>query len=335
MDVVKVGLIGAGRIGKLHAENIIKHIPSLKLVAIADQTQDSEWFKAFNGVQWFEDAEELLAREEIQAVLICSPTDTHIPLILHAAQLKKHIFCEKPLSMQAQDIPSALDAVQQAGINLQIGFNRRFDKNFQAIKEAIVSGKIGRPYSLHLTSRDPSLPPLDYLQRSGGIFMDMSIHDFDMAQYIMGSPIEEIYVNASARIDPSLAQIPDQDVAIINLAFKNGALGVINNSRQACYGYDQRLEVLGSEGMIEADHELEDVTVQSFSSHIQTAKPKYFFLQRYQQSFIQELQAFAFAIIEKSKSPVSGWAGYQAVLAAKACERSLSLSRSVRLQEIA
>ena len=246
---LNVGIIGAGRIGKVHAENLAFRVPEARALSITDLNREAaERVASRCGIPAVAgSADQILADPAIRAVLICSSTDTHADLIVRAAQAGKHIFCEKPIAHSLARIDAALAAVQQAGVKLQIGFNRRFDPNFARVRAAVAGGEIGAPRLLHIISRDPAPPPVSYVKVSGGIFLDMTIHDFDMARFLIGDEVEEVYTAAGVMVDPAIGEAGDLDTALIVLRFRNGVIGTIDNCRQAAYGYDQRAEILGSD----------------------------------------------------------------------------------------
>jgi myo-inositol 2-dehydrogenase/D-chiro-inositol 1-dehydrogenase len=252
MEKVRLGIIGAGRIGRVHAQTISTRSPSAVAVAIADINREAaeEVAGACGIPRVASDADEILSDPSVDAVLICSSTDTHSDLIVRAAGAGKHIFCEKPIDYDLSRIDRALESATGAGVKLQVGFNRRFDPNFMRVRKAVESGEIGRPRLLHIISRDPAPPPVSYIKTSGGMFFDMTIHDFDMARFLMQDEVEEVYVAAGVMVDPAIGKAGDVDTAIITLRFKCGAIGTIDNCREASYGYDQRVEVFGSKGSI-------------------------------------------------------------------------------------
>lgn len=331
MTKITIGIIGAGRIGKLHASNIIKHIPQLNIKSIADPCMDETWAKSQSIPHLFKDANEIFSDSEIKAVLICSPSASHANHIIAAAQSGKHIFCEKPISTDIQQIQNALRAVKEAGVKLQVGFNRRFDPNFSKVKKMLNDDNIGTPHLLRITSRDPKIPSIEYLKGSGGMFIDMTIHDFDMARFLMNSEIEEIYASANALIHPSVSECDDIDTAIINLKFANGSLGVIDNSRQAVYGYDQRIEVFGSHGAVHADNNKPTNTTLSTNNGIISEKPLYFFLERYEESFIAELISFYQCISSNENPAVTGDDGLRSVIISMAAEQSRRENRPIKI----
>lgn len=333
---MKIGLIGAGRIGKLHGELLTYHIPqaAIKTVAEIDIDNIRPWAKQLNIVNLTTDTSDILNDPEIEAVLICSSTDTHAQLIIEAARAGKHIFCEKPIDFNIKKIKQALKSVQDAGVKLQIGFNRRFDHNFMKVREYVESGKLGAVHIIKITSRDPAPPPLAYLKVSGGIFLDMTIHDFDMARYLSISEVEEVYAQGAVLVDPAIGGIGDVDTAITTLKFKNGAMGVIDNSRQAVYGYDQRVEVFGSKGYVEVENDFPNSAKLSTADGVTRDKPQYFFLERYKMSYIEELKTFVDAVAKDKEPPVTGSDGLQPVLIGTAALKSLKERRPVKIREV-
>jgi myo-inositol 2-dehydrogenase/D-chiro-inositol 1-dehydrogenase len=254
-----IGVIGAGRIGKIHAENIARFIPQAKLEGIADirlSAEQESWAKALGARIVSKDPADLLKDPSIKAVVICSSTDTHADFVCASAAAGKHIFCEKPVDLSVPKVKAALEAVKKAGVTLQIGFNRRFDHNFARIRQYTLDGEIGNVQLVKITSRDPAPPPPAYVAVSGGIFMDMMIHDFDMARFQAGCGVTEVYASGAVLVDPEIGAAGDVDTALVTLRFENGAIGVIDNSRKAVYGYDQRVEVFGSKGSAQAENDL-------------------------------------------------------------------------------
>jgi len=333
---LRFGVIGAGRIGKLHAKNLATRIPGATVAAIADvNLQAAQELADRLGVPAAEaDYQELLADPGIDAVAVCSSTDTHAQILIAAAQAGKHIFCEKPIHLDLDTIDVALEAVEKTGVKLQIGFNRRFDPNFRKVRTMVAEDKIGTLHLLRITSRDPAPPPLSYIKVSGGIFLDMTIHDFDMARYLSGSEVEEVYTMAGVMVDPAIGEAGDVDTSIISLRFANGAMGTIDNSRQALYGYDQRVEVFGSKGMIQAHNNTPDQDVYFNAEGVHSAKPLYFFLERYMESFVAEMKEFVQSIQEDTPPPVTGVDGRIPVVMGMAAKKSYLEHRPVRLSEI-
>ena len=330
---LSIGLIGAGRIGQLHAEHLSRRIPNARLLAVSDvnETAARACAQAHGIPQWHTDFHRIIDQPEIGAVIICSPTDTHTAIIEAAAQAGKHIFCEKPIDFDLARIDHALEVVTKAGVFLQIGFNRRFDPNFQRVRQAVVNGEIGTIHQVHIISRDPAPPPLAYIKQSGGIFMDMTIHDFDMARFLVGDEVEEIYASGSARVDPAIGEAGDLDTAVVLLKFGKGVLGTIENCRQAVYGYDQRVEVFGSGGSIVVDNNYSNTAWIQGKDSIYRDPPLNFFMQRYLESYLGEMTDFLAAVGQGRPSPVSGRDGRIAVVMAQAAQRSCKENRPVRL----
>jgi len=333
---LQVGIIGAGRIGTVRAETLAFRLPQAELLMIADSDQSAaQALAARCGIPHVADrSEDLLADPRIDAVLICSSTPTHAGLIEMAAKAHKHIFCEKPIDHSLAAIDRALEAVEKAGVKLQIGFNRRFDANFARVRQAVARGEIGTPHIVHIISRDPAPPPLSYIKNSGGLFLDMSIHDFDMARFLIGDEVEEIYTAAAVFVDPEIGRAGDLDTAVIVLRFRNGAIGTIDNSRKAVYGYDQRVEILGSEGSIATGNCFPNQAVISTAASVRRDLPLHFFMERYTESFTKELGAFVDAVIEDKPTPVTGRDGRVPVVMALAARKSFDEHRSVRLEEV-
>lgn len=331
-----VGVIGVGRIGKLHAGHLVHRIPRARIVAVSDvRPEAARACAAELGIPAAAaDPRALLDNREIQAVVICSSTDTHARLIEEAAAAGKHIFCEKPIALDLAQIDRALASVQKAKVKLQIGFNRRFDPNFARVRELVRTGRIGEPHILRITSRDPGPPPIEYVRVSGGIFMDMMIHDFDMARYLIGDEVEEVYAVGGVRVDPAIGKAGDLDTAVVTLKFRGGVFGTIDNSRRAVYGYDQRVEVFGSKGCATAANDTPSTVVVSGEQGVQGDKPLYFFLERYRQAFIDELKEFFAALVQGRPTPVTGIDGLKPILIGLAAKRSLAEHRPVRVSEI-
>jgi myo-inositol 2-dehydrogenase/D-chiro-inositol 1-dehydrogenase len=336
-DPLRIGIIGAGRIGRVHAESIAFRLPQARVVAITDAYRASaEEVAARYEISSVPDSSAaLLADPNIDAVLICSSTDTHAQLIAEAATAGKHIFCEKPIALELGQIDRALAAVEDAGVKLQIGFNRRFDANFARVREAVVSGEIGTPSLIHIISRDPAPPPIEYVKVSGGMFRDMTIHDFDMARFLIGDEVESIYAAGSVRVDPAIGEAGDIDTALLVLHFRKGVIGTIDNSRKAVYGYDQRVEILGSAGKVATDNCYPNEAVVSGTSKVYRDLPLNFFMDRYTASFTNELGSFVQAVREDKPTSVNGHDGRMPVVMAMAAQLSLAERRPVKLSEIA
>ncbi len=316
----------------LHAANIAQQIPRAELACITDvdAAAAQACADALGGIRAGTDPGEMLKDPRIDAVVICSSTDTHAPLIIEAAEAGKHIFCEKPIDFDLAKIDRALAAVERAGVKLQIGFNRRFDANAIRIKSAIDRGEIGAPHRVHIISRDPAPPPAEYIKRSGGLFLDMMIHDFDMVRFLMGCEATEIYTMAGVMVDPAIGELGDVDTAVVMLRFQNGAIGTIENSRKTVYGYDQRMEVFGSEGSVEGENLYPNAVIRRGET-ISRDQPHYFFLERYEASYRNELQAFVEAVVNDDPVPVTGIDGRMPVVMGLAARRSYDEGRPVAL----
>ncbi len=335
-DCVRFGVIGAGRIGKLHAANLAARLERAEVAGIADIDLAAAQATAR---QWRipraeSDYRRLLDDPAITAVAICSATDTHAAIVVAAAEAGKHIFCEKPIDFDLARIDAALAAVARAGVTFQVGFNRRFDANFSQVRRMVAGGKIGTPHVLRITSRDPAPPPLAYVRASGGLFLDMTIHDFDMARFLIGSDVTEVYTLGAVRVDPEIGAAGDLDTAIVTLRFANGVLGTIDNSRRAVYGYDQRVEVFGDGGMVAVSNNLPDQHVYSNAEGVHSARPLYFFLERYNESYVAEMQAFVDSVLGGTPPPVTGLDGRVPVVMGLAARRSYNEGRPVKLSEI-
>lgn len=362
---LRIGLLGGGRIGKLHGTNLQNEVAGVRVAKLADpflNDKMQEWAESIRIPVCTTDPEEVFRDPEIDAVFICSSTNTHAEFIIRAAEAGKDIFCEKPIATDIGQIHAALDAVEKAGVKLQVGFVRRFDRSHNAVREAVASGQLGKPYMVKITSRDPAGPSMEYVKVSGGIFMDMAIHDFDMARFLSGSEVTEVSAAGAVLTDPRYADYGDVDTAITTLRFANGAIGVIDNCRQAPYGYDQRVEVLCEKGSVQDDNHLENEAKISTADGVTSAKPTWFFLERYNDAFIEEEKAFVRAVnagdskAERQRKsgvrknavsvntvtdepdqngvPVTGHDGLEAVRIAMAAKKSLEEHRPVSMSEI-
>lgn len=334
LEMINIGIIGTGRIGQVHARNLCSFIPDANVVAATDimiecARQCAAECSIDNVVL---DYRHILDSSQIDAVIICSPTDTHADLIVEAAQAGKHIFCEKPIAFDLTAIDRALSEVKNSGVKLQIGFNRRFDPGFSHARETIAAGKIGTPHLVRITSRDPEPPPVDYIKSSGGLLLDMTIHDFDMSRFILGEEVEEVFTVGSVLIDPAIKEAGDIDTAVITLMYKSGAYGMIDNSRRAVYGYDQRLEVFGSEGCIIVGNRRPFESSLFSHRETQSPKPLYFFLERYNESYVEEIRQFVRAIRTDCQTPVTGIDGKIPVIMGLAAQKSLAEHRPIRIE---
>ena len=333
---IRVGVIGTGRIGRLHIEHIAQNIPEAELVALCslDPPSMDSLAEQFNVAQTTDEYTELLTDPQIDAVLITSATNTHVEISQAAAKAGKHIFCEKPIALDLKQINETLAIVEETGVKFQVGFQRRFDASFMRIREAVASGEIGEPHIMRITSRDPAPPPIEYIKVSGGIFLDMTIHDFDMARYLIADEVVEIYATGGVRVDPEIGAAGDIDTAVITLQFENGVIATIDNSREATYGYDQRVEVFGSKGMVTATNPLRDTVTFTGSKATRAALPPHFFVERYKAAYLSELKAFCACIQDGTPPPVTGEDGRAPVVIGLAALKSLRENRPVLLSEI-
>lgn len=335
MKQLKVGLLGLGRIGKVHLENLVYRLPVAKVVAVSDPDASTHMFARQRGIEAiFENGDKVIGHSEVEAIIICSPTHTHLSYIEKAANAGKSIFCEKPLEMTLAKIEYINTIVAKHKVKLQVGFNRRFDTNFMQVQNMVKSGKIGQPHLLKITSRDPSPPTLDYVKVSGGMFMDMTIHDFDMARFIVDSEVTEVFAKGAVLIDKKIGEIGDIDTALITLKFKNNCLGVIDNSRKAVYGYDQRLEVLGSDGMSQIGNNYPDTQILYDTNGRHAALPLNFFMNRYTESYLKEMNAFIKALREGQEVSVNAHDALMATAIALAAKKSMDTNQVVKLKSI-
>jgi myo-inositol 2-dehydrogenase / D-chiro-inositol 1-dehydrogenase len=336
MNKTNIAVIGTGRMGSVHVRDLVRKIPEANLVALCDiRLEVAQALADEMGIsRVVRDYHELLADPAIPAVLIAASTDAHAMIVTDAARAGKHIFCEKPLALDLGSIDAALAAVDAAGVKLQVGFNRRFDPSFRRVHDLVASGEIGRPCILRIASRDPEPPPVEYARASGGMFLDMTIHDFDMARYQVGE-VDEVYAMGSVLVAPWLADAGDIDTDIVTLRFANGALGVIDNSRQAVYGYDQRLEVFCSKGVAQAGNQAVDMVVCGDASGMHAALPPRFFMQRYPETYVEEVRAFLACVANDTPPPVTGRDGRLSVVLGYAALTSYREKRPVRLSEVA
>ena len=335
--MISLGIIGAGRIGKVHAQSIMNHITSARLKTIADPFMNEETEASLHALgvsDCTKDYKKILNDPEIDAVLICSSTNTHADISLEAIAAGKHVFCEKPVSQDIAKIREVMEKLKGTKLKYQVGFNRRFDHNFEAVRAAVANGDVGDVHIVRITSRDPAPPPPEYAAVSGGMFLDMTIHDFDMVRYLTASDVVEVFANGAVLVDPLIGKAGDIDTAIISLKMANGALAVIDNSRKAAYGYDQRAEVFGSKGQASVSNDTNSSLILSSETGIHAEKPLYFFLERYMASFTKEVRMFVQAIEQDCPVPVDINDGLQPVLIAATALRSLKEHRPVLLSEI-
>ncbi|EEH1079995.1 D-chiro-inositol-2-dehydrogenase IolG2 [Salmonella enterica] len=334
MKKLRCGVIGLGRVGKMHVENMYL-LPQLDIICAADYfiEEMSDWLYSVNITSGYKNYQELLQRDDIEAVFIFTSTDMHEEIVTAAAQAGKHIFCEKPLSMNEDEQASmaVLRKVKEKGVTLQVAFNRRFDPQFHEVFELVRSGKIGRPQMIKITSRDPDLLPHDLIKRIGGLIFDFTMHDFDMARFMMQDEVSEVYVKGNTLIDPSLKNIDDVDTLAVMLTFRNGGYALIDNSRRAVYGYDQRVEVFGSEGMAYADN-VSESTVKVFNSqHCIMKNPLPDFTVRYREAYRTEILHFIDSVLHHTPVVCTGEDALLAQRTAIAAQQSLKSGLPVKI----
>jgi myo-inositol 2-dehydrogenase/D-chiro-inositol 1-dehydrogenase len=329
-----VVILGAGRIGSLHAEIVARETPGAELVGVCDtepSVAQALGRRLSTPVLTFD---EVVNRPDVDAVAVCTSTDTHTDAIIRLAQSGKAIFCEKPISLDLALVDEALATVNANGVPLMVGFNRRFDPSHQAVRDAVISGAVGEVHIVRITSRDPAPPPLEYIKVSGGIFLDMTVHDFDMARFVTGSEVVEVFAQAATRIDPAIGEAGDFDTLVVNLRHADGALSVIDNSRQAVYGYDQRVEVFGSNGVAASQNWPLHSTVTMGANGGTSAPLQNFFLDRYRQSYQREWRAFVDAVTNGSSLPVTGADGRAPLVLGIAARMSVESGRAIDVSEV-
>lgn len=336
MKKLRLGIVGAGRIGNVHAQSITYHIPEADIVAVTDVNEEAakKLAERFGVPKYSTNYRDIVDDPTIDAVLVCSPTPTHAGIAIAAMRAGKHVFCEKPVDLTIEKIRETARVAKEAGVKLQIGFNRRFDHNHGRVRQLARDGALGDIEIIKITSRDPEPPSPEYAASSGGLYIDMMIHDFDMAMFLAGCDVTEVYATGTSLVDKRIGAAGDVDTAIVTLAFENGALGVIDNSRRAAYGYDQRVEVFGSLGMAAGENDGDSTVRVSTAAGVVSDKPQFFFLERYMASFTEELKQFIAAIVNDAEVPVGIHAGLMSVALAKAAKKSLDEHRPVRVSEV-
>lgn len=331
---LRVAVIGCGRIGRLHAGVIARQVPGLALAAVHDAVPAASAAVSADFGAPVMSVDEILASPDVDAVAICSSTDTHVGLIERSAAAGKAIFCEKPVSLDLPEVERAMDVVDASGVPFMIGFNRRFDPSHRAVREAVATHRIGDLHLLKITSRDPAPPPVAYIAVSGGIFLDMAIHDFDMAAYIAGSPVTEVFARGAVRVDPAIGEAGDVDTTAVVLTHADGTMTLIDNSREAVYGYDQRVEAFGSQGMAFSDNVPQYTGGLMGADGEVRATPQWFFLERYRDAYRLEWEAFRDYVREGGPSPAGTQAGRESTRAAVAARTSWQENRPVAVAEV-
>ncbi len=332
---LRIGVLGVGRIGSMHADLIHNQTDGATVAGVFDVYADGAAAVAARlGVRSFDTAADLISSDEVDAVAICTSTDTHVDLMVAAAQAGKAIFCEKPISLDVAEVDRGLAAVAEAGVALHIGFNRRFDAGHRAVRDAVLDGRVGDLRQITIISRDPAPPPISYVEVSGGIFNDMTIHDFDMARYVTGSDVVEVYAKGAVMVDPAIGEAGDYDTVVVMLTHESGAVTTIENCREAVYGYDQRVEAFGSLGVATSENHLDNQTIVRTADGGHTAAVPYFFLDRYIPSYLAQWRAFVDAVVEGSPTPVNGADGRAPLVIGMAAKLSAAENRPVRVDEI-
>ena len=331
--MIRVGLLGTGRIGSLHAETIASH-PDSSLHAVSDIDSDSATKLATQYGAIVKSAEDVISDQNVDAILIATSTDTHSDFIEKASFAGKPILCEKPVDLNLTRAKECLENVSASNNPIMIGFNRRFDPNFAQLKKSLENNEIGKRELLTITSFDPAPPPLSYVKTSGGLYRDMMIHDFDLSNFIMGELPISISAVGHSLVNPEIGAAGDVDTAVVTMVYSDGKITVIKNSRRAAYGYDQRVEILGAEGLLQADNILESSVVKSTEVGVISAKPKYFFLERYMSAYKAEWDAFVKSINDNQPVPVTLEDGVAALAMAEAATQSQILGKSIQLEEV-
>ena len=332
---IRIGLAGTGRIGSMHARLIARDVPGLALAEVFDVDAAAARSVAGDlGAEVASSADELVSSARTDALAICTSTPTHVDMVVAAASSGKALFVEKPISLELAEVDRGLDAVSRAGAFLQVGFNRRFDPGHASVRAAIATGEIGDPQLVRISSRDPEPPPASYVRVSGGIFLDMTIHDFDMARFLTGSEIEEVYARGDVRVDPEIGEAGDLDTVVLVLRHADRTLTTIDNSRRAPYGFDQRLEALGSLGMALSANPFAHQGSVFTAGETRMQPLPHFFLERYIPSYLSEWAAFERAVRAGDPPPVTGADGRAALVAGLAAGRSAREARPVRTSEI-
>ncbi len=335
MTAITIGLIGAGRIGRLHAELLARRVPGAAVGIVYDvHTPFALDVGRELGVPVAASVEEVLG-SDVDAVAICSSADTHVDLMVAAAQAGKAVFCEKPVSLDLQELERGLDAIEAHGVPFQVGFNRRFDPAHASVAAAVAAGRIGEPHLVRISSRDPEPPALEYVRTSGGLFLDMMIHDFDMARFVTGSEVVEVFARGGVRVAPAFAQAGDIDTALVTLVHASGCLTAIDNCRATAYGFDQRVEAFGSDGMAASENPPAHTGVLTTAQGISRPPLPHFFLERYLPSYEREWEGFVAALRAGTAPPVGVQDARAPLVIGLAALQSLHEGRAVRLQDVA
>lgn len=334
MKKLKFAVAGLGRIGRIHLENLLQ-MKNIEVIAVMDPLESSQKYALDLGIPSVTGTfEEMIAVEGIDSIVICSPTDTHADYVEIAARAGKHIFCEKPLDLSLHRVVEVLEVVKDSGIRLMLGFNRRFDKEFKQVQQLVANGSIGDPHIVKITSRDPGAPPVSYIKQSGGLFLDMTIHDFDMARFVVGKEVDEVFAKGAVLIDPEIGEAGDIDTAVITLTYTDGTMAIIDNSREASYGYDQRIEVFGSKGMAQSENNFHNSHRLYNDKGIHRSLPLHFFLERYENAYKNEMSDYIESLQDGSEVPVGGTDGLESLKIGLAALKSVKENRPVKINEI-
>lgn len=334
MKKLRFAVAGLGRIGKIHLGNLCQ-MDTVDIVAAMDPLEEGRQFAKNKSIPNIcSSYAEMLEITPIDAVIICSPTDTHADYVEMAAKLGIHVFCEKPLDLKLERVIEVLKVVENSGVKLMLGFNRRFDKEFKKVKELVKNGAVGESHLVKITSRDPGAPPISYLKSSGGLFLDMTIHDFDIARFIVDKEVSEVYAKGAVLVDSAIGDVGDIDTAIVTLTYTDGTMAVIDNSREASYGYDQRVEVFGSKGMVQSNNNFMDSHKLYNHEGIHASLPLHFFLERYEEAYKNEIGDFAKSVYSNSNVAVDGNDGLQSLKIGLAALKSIRENRPVNISEI-
>lgn len=335
MNKINVGIIGVGRMGQIHLDNLVMKFPEVNVVAISDVMESARTLaEKYNVPNFYTNYHDLVNDKNVDAVVICSPTDRHAENILGAVRAGKDVFCEKPMDLSLETVQEMLGIIENSGVKFMLGFNRRFDPNFKKIKSLIDEGKVGDPHIVKITSRDPGPPPISYIKSSGGMFVDMTIHDFDMARFMAGSEVKQVFAVGKNLVDPAIGEAGDIDTAVITLTFENGCVATIDNSRQAAYGYDQRVEVFGSEGMAGTHNNTPDNHYYYNKDGQSSSLPLNFFMDRYIDSYYNEMREFIDCIQGNQAPKVGAKDGLVSLAIGLAAGVSMRENRAVEISEV-
>jgi myo-inositol 2-dehydrogenase/D-chiro-inositol 1-dehydrogenase len=332
---LRIAVLGAGRIGKMHAELLARQVPGASLAMVQDINGDAAVAVGTQfDVPHTTEVDAVLSSADVDAVAICSSTDTHVPFMIAAAKAGKAIFCEKPISLDLAKVDEALAVIKSSGVPFQVGFNRRFDAAHASVRAAVIDGSVGDLHMVRITSRDPAPPPIPYIKVSGGIFLDMMIHDFDMARFITGSEVVDVYAQGAVRVDPAIGEAGDLDTAVVMLRHENDCITTIDNSRQAVYGYDQRVEAFGSGGLAASENQVTHTGMRRSAAGTISQTIPYFFLDRYIPSYVEEWKSFVGYVSDGGDSPVGPNDGRAPLVIGLAAWKSYRENRAVRCDEI-